>query len=86
VAIESDECARGGVRSPRGSLRFSFRPRGMRRRRVHGRRAVIVEVDRDLIDSLVPRFLKPGKQKDNAAIGKAMSEWLRVGRQYGGGA
>jgi hypothetical protein len=34
VAIESDECARGGGRSPRGSLRFSFRPRGMRRRRV----------------------------------------------------
>jgi hypothetical protein len=58
------------------------RMKRLRRRRVYGRRCVLVEVDRDLIDSLVPRFLKPGKQKDNAAIGKAVSEWLRVGQRY----
>jgi hypothetical protein len=28
-------------------------------------------------------FLKPGA-KDNAAIGEAMSKWLRQARQYGG--
>jgi hypothetical protein len=87
VAIESDECARGGGRSPRGSLRFSFRPRGMRRRRVYGRRACIVDVDRSTIESLVAqRYLAPNKRTDNAAIGEALSKWLRVQRQYGGGA
>jgi hypothetical protein len=62
------------------------RVKAMRKRRIYGRRIVPVEVDKDLIDSLVPRFLKPDKRKDNREIGKGLSEWLRVTRQYGGGA
>jgi hypothetical protein len=38
-----------------------------------------------MINSLVPRFLKPGERKNNAAIGAALSKWLRVTRQYSGG-
>jgi hypothetical protein len=58
-----------------------------RRRRVYGRRAVIVEVDQHEIDSLVTQgFLKPGARRDNAAIGAAFTTWLRAQRQYGGGA
>jgi hypothetical protein len=41
------------------------RVKAMRKRRIYGRRIVPVEVDKDLIDSLVPRFLKPDKRKDN---------------------
>jgi hypothetical protein len=29
---------------------------------------------------------EPGERKDNAAIGEALSKWLRVRRQYGSGA
>jgi hypothetical protein len=57
---------------------------GVRTRRVYGRRCVPVEVDQHEIDELVPRFLKPDKRKDNREIGKAMSKWLRIQRQYGG--
>jgi hypothetical protein len=57
----------------------------MRRRRVYGRRAVIVEVDAIEINELVRLgFLKPGARKDNAAIGAALATKLRVLRRYGG--
>jgi hypothetical protein len=57
----------------------------MRRRRVYGRRCVPVEVEQHQIDDLVRQgFLKSGARRDNAAIGAAMSKWLR--QQYGGGA
>jgi hypothetical protein len=59
----------------------------MRRRRVYGRRSVRIEVDRDMIAHLVAqRFLAPDKRTDNPTIGEAVTEWLRVTRQYGGGA
>jgi hypothetical protein len=57
----------------------------MRRRRVYGRRCVPVEVDQHQIDDLVRQgFLKPGEREDNAAIGEALAEKLRVLRRYGG--
>jgi hypothetical protein len=56
----------------------------MRRRRVYGRRCVPVEVDQHEIDDLVRQgFLRPGAREDNAAIGTAMSKWLRARRRYG---
>jgi hypothetical protein len=59
------------------------RMRRMRRRRVYGRRCVPVEVDKDLIDSLVRQGdLRPGARRDNAAIGEVISKLLRVRRQY----
>jgi glycosyltransferase involved in cell wall biosynthesis len=55
----------------------------MRHRRVYGRRAPRVEVDKDLIDDLVRHgFLKPDSRADTDAIGEALSKWLRVTRQY----
>jgi hypothetical protein len=83
VAIESDECARGGGRSPRGSLRFSFRPRGMRRRRVYGKRLCPVEVDQHEIDGLVAEGLLPTAERENsAAVGRAIMERIRFERRY----
>jgi hypothetical protein len=59
------------------------RMRRMRRRRVYGRRCVPVEVDKDLIDSLVRQGdLRPGARRANAAIGEVISKLLRVRRQY----
>jgi hypothetical protein len=55
------------------------------RREVWHRRACIVEVDEDMVQSLVTqRFLKPGKEKDNRAIGAAVTKWLRTHRLYAG--
>jgi hypothetical protein len=59
----------------------------MRRRRVYGRRSVRIEVDRDMIAHLMDKRILPrDKRSDTAAIGEAVTEWLRVTRQYGGGA
>jgi hypothetical protein len=61
------------------------RMRKSRLRRVWHRRACIVEVDEDVIQSLVTqRFLKPGEEKDNRAIGAAVTKWLRTHRLYAG--
>jgi hypothetical protein len=66
----------------------------MRRRRVYDRRSVPVVVDRFMVNDLVaqgflqalkPRDWKSGGRRVNDAIGEAMSKWLRVRRQYGGG-
>jgi hypothetical protein len=62
------------------------RMRRMRRRRVYGRRAVIIEVDPDLVQELEALgILKPGKREGaayNAAIAKALGQWIGAVRGH----
>jgi hypothetical protein len=61
----------------------AVRSRRKRLRRVYGRRVVPVEIDESMVAYLQHkdvRLLPAGKQKDNAAIGKALGRWIRGAR------